>query len=325
MVNRYLVTTSGGRTGSRVLPTLLTFGGLVGPFFLFGLFGVVSDTFVNGAHQGDVLAVGLVASIALFVGTVVLVWVWLFRSTGKLREAEALALSGDVHAKEGAHYALARVFRTDVRLRAFYVLGLLAERLGDFADAADLFTRAGKALPVTLGTRAGKRIPLMCLGHGAFCHAAAGNLPVATAQLQEAHRRIPNVYTQGIFESLMDDSAYLGSASMAGNLNEIEARRDPRAMVALAGALLAFRNGHYRACVDAVAAEDGMLRQNLMPHEGELVESLKAEAVAKLAGGEYRSGAAASPLSEWAARARGGPRATIKSKEQGCRGARKVR
>ena len=302
--NRYLVTAAGSRVGSRVGPALLTIGGLTAPFFLFVAAGIFSDNFVNHAHQGDVLAVAALLGVGVFVAVVVLVWVWLFRSTGKLRAAEALALMGDPSAKEGAHYALRRVFRADVRLRAFYVLGLLAERLGDFAEAADLFTRAGTSVPTTL-TRAGKRLPLMCLGHASLCHAAAGELPAATIKLQEAHRRIPGVYTQGFLEPLMDDSAYLGAASMSGNLNEIEARRDPRAMVALAGALLAFKNGHYRQCIDAASAEDGMFRLNLMAHEGELLEAIKAESLTKLGGGEYRGGSVAAPLSEWAAKARG--------------------
>lgn len=288
------------------MPALLTFGGLVAPWGVFVMAGIFSDLFVNSAHQGDVLGVALLFAVAAFFGMIVTMWVWIFRSATKLRQAEALALAGDDHAREAAHYTLRRVFRSDARLRAFYTLGLLAERRGDFAEAQDLFGRASRSVPALLHGRAGRRTPVMCLGHASFCQAAAGMIRESGMSLAEAHRRIPALYVAGTFDQLVDTGPDLGALSVNRSLDEIETRRDPRAMVALAGALLAFKNGHYRQCVDAASSEDGMLRQNLMPHEGELIESLKAEALAKLAGGEYRgSGVAVSAgASEWVARAR---------------------
>lgn len=303
--NPYLVSAGGSSVASRVFPTLSTFGAILGPFGFVIVGAIFADLFVNHAHQGDVIAASIAVALLGFVGGFAWIWVAIHRSATGLGEAEALALAGDPRAKTIPHMTLARVFRNDLRLRALYVLGLLAERVGDFAEAADLFTRAGKAIPAGgMGTRAIKRAPLMCLGHAAFCNAAAGDLALSAVQLREAHVRIPSMYQAGVFDALFDDSAYMGSASLAGNLNKIEERRDPRAMVALAGALLAFKNGHFRECVDAASAEDGMLRQNLMPHEGELVEALKTDAIARLAGGEYRAGATTS-LSPWAQKARG--------------------
>ncbi len=305
MKNRYLVTPSGSTVGTRFLPALISFGWFLGAWGLFVVAGIVSDTYVNSAHRGDVLAVAFLFALASTLVSVVLMWFWIFRSAKKLREAEPLALVGDDRAREAAHYTLVRVFRADARLRAFYTLGLLAERRGDFGEAQDLFVRARQSVPSMLSTRAGRRIPIMCLGHVAFCQAAAGMTRESGMALAEAHRRIPSLYVQGMFDGLLDDSAWGGAASMNRALDEIEARRDPRAMVALAGALLAFKNGHFRQCVDAASGEDAMLRQNLMAHEGELIESLKSEALAKLAGGEYRGSAAGAQTSEWVALARG--------------------
>lgn len=305
MQNRYLVTSSGSNVGSRVLPSLLTFGGLLGPFFVFGAVASFSTAFVNYAHQDEVIAGGALFAVVAFFAVLGLVWFWIFRSADRLRESERLALAGDMRAKELAHYALVRVFRGDYRSRAFYNLGLLAERHGDFAEALDLFTRARGALPVFAATRAAKRMSLMCQGHAAFTAAAVGDVARAGAALGEAHKAIPTLYTSGVFDAFFDDSHMgLGAASMNRTLDEVEQRRDPRAMVAFAGALLAYKNGHFRQCVDAASAEEGMLRANLMPHEGELLEWLKVVALAKLSGGEYRASTTA-PLSPWAEKARG--------------------
>lgn len=306
MQNRYLVTSSGSNVGSRVLPSLITFGGLFGPFVVFAGIATFAEAFVNGAHQAEVVAGGALFAVLAFFTVLGFVWFWIFRSADRLREAERLALAGDPRAKELAHYALVRVFRGDYRARAFYDLGLLAERHGDFGEALDLFTRARGALPLFAATRAAKRMSLMCQGHAAFAAAAVGDGARAGAALSEAHKAIPTLYRSGVFDAFFDDSHMgLGAASMNRMLDEVEARRDPRAMVAFAGALLAYKNGHYRQCVDAASAEEGMLRANLMPHEGELIEWLKVVALAKLAGGEYRASTTA-PLSPWAEKARGG-------------------
>lgn len=306
MQNRYLVTSSGSNVGSRALPSLITFGGLFGPFVVFAAIATFAEAFVNGAHQAEVMAGGALFAVLAFFTVLGFVWFWIFRSADRLREAEALALAGDPRAKELSHYALVRVFRGDYRARAFYNLGLLAERHGDFAEALDLFTRARGALPMFAVTRAAKRMSLMCQGHAAFSAAAVGDGARAGAALAEAHKAIPTLYRSGVFDAFFDDSHMgLGAASMNRTLDEVEARRDPRAMVAFAGALLAYKNGHFRQCVDAASAEEGMLRANLMPHEGELIEWLKVVALAKLSGGEYRASTTA-PLSPWAEKARGG-------------------
>ena len=307
MKNRYLLGPSGAALGSRLLPAALTFGGLLGPWVFFAAVGIFSDLFVNYAHKEEVLGVGIVVALVAFFAIVAAMWVWIFRGASKLRQAEPYALAGDDRAREAAHYTLRRVFRGDARLRAFYTLGLLAERRGDFAEAEDLFARACQAVPMGLATRQRTRITTLALGHLSFCRAASNQAELCAQSLAEAHRRIPTLYVQGALDGLFDDSVWGGMGAMSPNrtVDEIEARRDPRAMVALAGALLAFKNGHYRQCVDAASAEDGMLRHNLLPHEGELIELVKAESLAKLSGGEYRGSAMATSASEWVARARG--------------------
>jgi hypothetical protein len=296
--NRYLVGPSGRAVGSRVPAALATFGGLLGGPLLFVIGGLSTETFVNRAHRDDVLGGSMLAALFLFFATGITLVVWIVSSSRRLREAEPLALAGDLAAGDLARYPLPRVFRPDVRIRAFYTLGLLAERRGDFVEAADLFARARDLRPMVLGTEKARRAMVMVLGHLAFCQAAAGRLTAAGQSLTAVHTMLPRM-GPGAFGFLVDDSMWLGPVSTT-TMYDVEPRRDARAMVVLAGALLAFKNGHYRACVDAAGPEVAMLRQNLLPDEGALYERVSAEALARLSGGEYRGGGPSGSGNAWA-------------------------
>ena len=300
--NRYLVGSSGRVVGSRVPAALLTFGGLLGGPVLFVMAGISTETFVNRAHRDDVLGGSMLAALFLFFATGVTLVVWIVSSSRRLREAEPLALMGDMAAGDLARYPLPRVFRPDIRIRAFYTLGLLAERRGDFPEAVDLFARARDLRPMVLGTEKARRAMVMVLGHLAFCQAAAGQLTAAGQTLAAVHTMLPRMGAGAALAFLVDDSMWLGPVSTT-TMYDVEPRRDARAMVVLAGALLAFKNGHYRACVDAAGPEVAMLRRNLLPDEGALYERVTAESLARLAGGEYRGGGPSGTGSAWADKA----------------------
>ncbi len=296
--NRYLVGPSGRIVGSRLPAALMTFGGLLGGPVLFVIGGISTETFVNRAHRDDVLGGSMLAALFLFFATGVTLVVWIVSSSRRLREAEPLALAGDMAAADLARYPLPRVFRPDIRIRAFYTLGLLAERRGDFVEAAELFALARDLRPMVLGTEKARRAMVMVLGHLAFCQAAAGQLSAAGQSLAAVHTMLPRMGAGGAFAFLVDDSMWLGPVSTT-TIYDVEPRRDARAMVVLAGALLAFKNGHYRACVDAAGPEVAMLRQNLLPDEGALYERVTAESLARLSGGEYRGGGPSGTGNEW--------------------------
>jgi hypothetical protein len=296
--NRYLVGSNGGAVGSRLPAILVTFGGLLGGPFLFVAGGIASETFVNRAHRDDVLGGSMLAALSVFFATGILLVVWIVSSSRRLREAEPLALAGDLAAGDLARFPLPRVFRPDVRIRAFYTLGLLAERRGDFPEAADLFARARDLRPMVLGTPQARRAMVMVLGHLSFCQAAAGQLAASGQTLAAVHTMLPRMGPGGAFAFLVDDSMWLGPVSTT-TMYDVEPRRDARAMVVLAGALLAYKNGHYRACVDAAGPEVAMLRQNLLPDEGALYERVTAESLARLSGGEYRGGGPSGTGNAW--------------------------
>ncbi len=289
MKNRYLVKASGRRVGSRVGPSLMFFGGLLGVPLLGALMVVLGAE----AELPLLAALGVMLGLVAFVGSVVLQWVFIFGAASRLRQGEAAVLRGDTGAATAlAHYALERVFRADFRMRAFYTLGLAAERAGHFVEAAELFALAERGLPAMLARVHETRARALCSSHAAFCLAAAGSIPEAASALGRAHALLPQVGRAGTFDGLLDDRAWgVGAASMNTTVSEIEQRRDVRAVTTLAGALLAFKNGHYPSALDAFAMEGELLRWHTQPHEQALLSRIEREALARIGGGQYRGGA----------------------------------
>src|SRR5687768_8031958 len=130
MRNRYLLTRSGGWLGSRVLPFLY----FLGPILLSPLVLVASG----------LLELGLLAvfGFLLLISGVVLGWVFLLKGGSGVKTAGEVWVAGDyARAIPLCQSALATVFRSDVRTKAFHILGLCAEANGDFVEALDLFDR----------------------------------------------------------------------------------------------------------------------------------------------------------------------------------------
>ncbi len=289
MSSRYLTSPRGSALESRLWPSIRLFGGLLGiPACCGGLIAV--------AVAVDVPALAALAVAILFLSVLtatVLQWVYIFGSSSRLRRAEEQVRQGNAALAVGlAQWALARVFRSDFRTRAFYVLGLAAERAGDFADAAYLFRCAMQALPTFAGKSHAVRLRALAASHEAFALAACGRDAEAEAALRVAHGALPLLGQRGLLEAL-DDTA-LGPLSMNATLFEIEGRRDPRAVATLAGALLAWKRRDPQRALDAFTGEAQMLSYNTLPHEQLLLARLEASSIATLGGAQYRGGAVVS-------------------------------
>jgi hypothetical protein len=142
--NPYLRTASGGVVGSRTLAAIVTFGGLLGGpalglALVFG--GVVLD-------RPNVAIAGGVGGFGLWIVTLVALLASIFTLRANVQRALAAFWAGDrASAARLCHGALRWVFRADVRLKAFHILGLCAEADGQFAAAVDLFDRAAQSIP----------------------------------------------------------------------------------------------------------------------------------------------------------------------------------
>lgn len=260
MSSRYLVSPSGRALESRLWPSVRLFGGLFGvPACCVA---VVAAGIALEAPALVVLAIAIL--LASMLVAVVFQWVYIFGSSTRLRRAEVLVREGNVaHAVGLAQWALARVFRSDFRTRALYVLGLAAERSGDFTDAAYLFLRARQALPLFAGKSHAVRLRALAASHEAFALAASGRDAEAAVALGIAHNALPLLGQRGLLE-LVDDTAF-GPFSMNATLFEIEGRRDPRAVATLAGALLAWRRRDPQRALDTFTSEARMLSYNTLP------------------------------------------------------------
>lgn len=286
----YLTTPGGRKLASRTWPALRLFGGLLGGPVVMGLFialGAALDA------PWLVAAAGLGILVVILV-SVVLQWMAIFGSASRLRRAEASLLVRDgadrtAEAVTLAQWALERVFRSDLRMRALYTLALVAERRADFAEAARLFQLAEGALPTFAGLSHATRLRALTAAHAAFSVAAIGDLPSAGALLARAHRQLPNLGRTGLLEGLDDVS--MGPLSINATLNEIEARRDPRAVAILAGALLAYRAREPQRALDAFTGEAQLLAFHTLPHEQLFLKRLEAACIAALGGAQYRGAA----------------------------------
>ncbi len=277
--NRYF--RRGGRgVRGRLLPLLLMVGGMVGvPMLLAVLAGVVGS--IDGAEPiAGVL--GLVA-FACFFGGLIASWVLIFLSTSKLDKADFALFQGNRGlAMENAQWVLAWMFRSDKRMRAFYIIAQVAEQNGDFAEAAAVFAAAQASTPLMAASRHETRARALITGHLALCLASVGDLPGARFQLQRCHAALADIGKGGGFFSFLNDDAHFGAAGLSSSLAVLEPRRDPRALAALAGALLAFREGNHYAALDLVTREGNTFAYGLAPQERALLARIERESAVRM-------------------------------------------
>jgi tetratricopeptide (TPR) repeat protein len=227
--------------------------------------------------------------------------VLLIRGSGAAARASAAWLAGDVaSAVPLCQSALATVFRADVRARALHVLGLTAEANGDFLEAADLFARAEQTIPAMTAEKYKRHARALMLSHRALALTALGRLDEADF----VARRVSAIYATPASTALdiFTDDAAFGSFGVGAAMRDLEPGRDPRALVALASAVVLSARGMPREAVDLLARERYVLQHGLLPREKALIASVELRAGTQLGGGPMRLPGAAAPLDPWAER-----------------------
>ena len=272
-----------------MLLTMLVFLPLIA--LAFGLLSMVADVF------------GLVAVLVLLLDmpVVLLVCIPIFTSLGRLRSLSGAALVGNTDLTlPPAHFALRWVFRGDIRLVAFYTLGLTAESRGDFREAAEAFRCALSSLPMGNVAKARRRVGGLCASHLALCLAALGREHAFEARDALMRAQGFLMIGPGAFDFMFDLNASFTS------LSELEPGRDPRAVAALAGAATAYVNGAYREALDILGHEQQAIFYGFLPRERALAAALERRARAALdVGGMLRAAGnvdlrADSPDEAWA-------------------------
>ncbi|HTJ83517.1 MAG TPA: hypothetical protein VL400_17475 [Polyangiaceae bacterium] len=286
--NRYLSDASGSDVSSRVRASVYTFGPLVGVAVLGALAGAVSAASTEAA-----VLLGLTAAVT-FLAWPVMLWIFLFRGAKDLeRSTHALLWGGVGSPIDGCHRVLRRVFRADQRARAFHLLGLYAERSGDFPDAAECFARALGAIPAMGSVRPRKYARLVMSAHRAFCLLASGRLDEGQALLGQTANDFLSPTQPGAFDALMDDSAMgLGSLSLNETLMKIEGGRDPRALISLSWALAYYARGATSDALRVLTTERWFLDHGLAPRELAVAQWIYAELAEPSAAG-------AAPTDPW--------------------------
>jgi hypothetical protein len=309
--NRYLVTASGTRLGSRLLPALVLFGPLLGGPALGGALIALAV-----ALDLPILAiVGGLGGLALFLGAVVGAWAFLLSGANDITRGAQMWLAGDaVGPIPLCQKPLGRVFRADVRMRAFYTLGLCAEANGDFAEAADLFHRAWDSVPAMAASRWKRRGQGMMLAHRALALVALCRLDEADAAVRMASALFPPMPSNGLLDALGDDAGF-GVVGVSAALRDLEPGRDPRALLTLASVVLLAARGMGRESLELVERERGAMMPGLLPREKALIAHVETRSRGLLGAGPMRSpgvapGAHDAPLTAWAERVLpvGGPR-----------------
>jgi hypothetical protein len=227
---------------SRWLASSLLFGGLLGGSLLGGLLAAVG----GAVDVPAIVVLGVTFGFLAFTGVTVFAWFTILRSSKLLDEAATAVDGGDIaRADANARWCLTWAFRGDVRFRALYTLALGTERAGDFEGAIALFRQAEAAVPAMAAPKAKAYVHAWTLAHTAFCHAVVGRRPDALADLGACHGELARmVGPNGLADAFFDDSGWgLGDVSMNETIMKVERKRPPRVGAALAGAILAYRDG----------------------------------------------------------------------------------
>ncbi|AKU95169.1 hypothetical protein AKJ09_01833 [Labilithrix luteola] len=296
--NRYLVTRSGSNVRSRVVPALVLLGGVLGGPFV----GIVGSILGAALELDALTALSLLLGFFAFLGSTVLAWVFLLKGSNDLKAASELWLRGNTSdALPLCHRTLGRVFRADLRMRAFYILGLCAEANGDFAEAADLFSIAYESVPAMAAPKWKRHGQCMILSHRAVALVALGRLDEADMIVRSASSLFPPVATNGIVDVLTDDAGF-GAVGVSTALRDLEPGRDPRALLTFASVVVLSVRGMVREALELAAREQYALAAGLLPREKALLAAVDARSRGLLMGGPMRSPGAAVAYDAWAER-----------------------
>lgn len=302
--NRYLVTASGGNVGSRVVPGIMLLGGVLGGPFV----GIVGSILGTALDLPAITALAIALGFFAFLGATILAWVFLLKGSNDLRAASELWLRGNTRdALPLCHRTLGRVFRADLRMRAFYILGLCAEANGDFAEAADLFSTAYESVPAMAAPKWKRHGQCMMLSHRAIALVALGRLDEADMLVRSASALFPTLATHGFMDALTDDTGF-GAAGVGAALRELEPGRDPRALLTFASVVVLSVRGMVREALELAGREQYSLAAGLLPREKALLAAVDARSRGLLMGGPMRAPGAPVSHDPWAERVLGASR-----------------
>ncbi len=282
--SRYLVTASGVSVGSRVGPAVMLFGG----FGLAVAVGVVGVAVGAELESGALVVSSLVVALLAFCATVALQWVAILSGAKGLDRATRQHLAGDSRGVlEACHQPLRFVFRSDLRTRALYLLGLLAESNAHFDEAADLFDRAARMIPALAAFKWQRHARVLMLCHRAVSLVALGRVEEADVAVRQASQLFPERPT-GVFDAIADDTAF-GALGVAASLQNLEPGRDPRALLTFACAVVLEARGMPREALELLDRERASLFAGLTSRERALVARLEGRARGRLAGTPLRA------------------------------------
>lgn len=272
---------------NRVAASLVIFGGLLGmPAVCVAMACVFSSLDMDAFSAVFAVFAGI-----WFFGTTILAWVFILRARGLLQRAEQAYFARNYYGTvEHCFAVLKTVFRADYRVSAYYLLGLAAEHAGCFEEAARLFTQGDASLPALVASLPARRARSLMHSHAAINWAALGRVAEARASLSRCHQAL-GPHQVGVLDALRVDDSHFGQMGLAAQLNELEGRRDPRPLAALAGAFVALRSGDHYAALDMVTREGPALTYGLSPDERVLLSRIASEANMQLAssGDPHRS------------------------------------
>jgi tetratricopeptide (TPR) repeat protein len=286
---------------TRAAAAAFTFGGMLGIPALFAVTGCL--LLAVGVEIAGALL--LLVSVVAFFATAVTAWVLIFQAKNRLERAERALYAGDYGAAtRDAQFVVRTVFRADYQLGALFTLALAAERLGAFAEAGSLFTRALDMIPAMAAQRPGRRARALIGAHAALALAAANDLHRADAMLARCWAVLGATGQPGAFEALLDDS-YMGAVGINTILVELENRREPRPVAVLAAALCAHKRGGSHEALHILANEQASMVHGLAAHEKELAERIHAHSLQHtMSAGPHRSAGmlapTTGPMAGWA-------------------------
>ncbi len=239
----------------------------------------------------DIAVPLIVLAVLSFIAAPIVLWRLLFAAARNLDAGLASFLAGNAAAAEpGALRVLRTVMRGDMRTRALHLLALAAEERGAFAEAAEVFERAGEAVPTLAAPVHKATVRALTGAHRAMCLALSGRVAEARDVLGRAHADFARSGVPGLTDGLLDDSRWgVGAASMNEMLLKIEGHRDPRVVLTLALVVLHHARGAPAEVLDVVAREGQMLSNGLLAREHALLERICAEARSSQGGGVWRS------------------------------------
>lgn len=278
---------------TRAGAALLSFGGMLGVPALL----VVLATACFALEITSLGVIFVLLSVVVFIGFVIAAWVLIFQARSRLKRAEAALYAGDFDAAtREAAFVVRTVFRSDYQMGALFTLALAAERVGAFAEAAALFTRALAMIPAMAASGPGRRARALLSAHAAIAYAAANDGARANEMLARCYTQLgaAGALASGL-DALLDDS-YMGALGINSMLVELENRRDPRPLGVLASMLVAYKMGRTHDAVQIFDRERMSVDHGLAPHERALAERIRSEALRLASGaGPHRSPGAMVP------------------------------